>query len=39
MKPDDDGMVRFVVAYTDPGVPNWLDTTGRPAGFLTVRWI
>jgi hypothetical protein len=37
-EPDRDGMIRFVVAHTDPGVPNWVDTTGLPAGFMTMRW-
>ena len=27
---DDDGHYRYVVAHRDPGVPNWLDTTGLP---------
>ncbi|GAY16819.1 DUF1214 domain-containing protein [Mycobacterium sp. shizuoka-1] len=35
---DDDGVVRYVVAGTDPGVPNWLDTTGLAKGFLSLRW-
>jgi Protein of unknown function (DUF1214) len=35
---DDDGRTRYVVAHTDPGVPNWVDTTGLPAGFMTMRW-
>jgi hypothetical protein len=35
---DGDGVVRFVVAHRDPGVPNWLDTTGLSEGFLTARW-
>jgi hypothetical protein len=35
---DADGMIRFVVAHTDPGVPNWLDTTGHQQGFMTLRW-
>ena len=35
---DADGITRFVVAHADPGVPNWLDTTGLQRGFLTVRW-
>jgi hypothetical protein len=33
-----DGLLRYVVAHRDPGVPNWLDTTGHPEGFLTPRW-
>lgn len=37
-EPDPDGMIRYVVAHTDPGVPNWLDTTGHQRGFMTVRW-
>jgi hypothetical protein len=37
-QPDSDGMTRYVVARTDPGVPNWLDTTGHQRGFMTVRW-
>lgn len=35
---DPDGVIRFVVAHCDPGVPNWLDTQGHPAGFLSPRW-
>jgi hypothetical protein len=35
---DADGGVRYVVAHRDPGVPNWLDTTGHREGFLTPRW-
>jgi hypothetical protein len=35
---DSDGITRFVIAHRDPGVPNWLDTTGQTRGFLTVRW-
>lgn len=37
-EPDADGAVRFVVAHRDPGVPNWLDTTGLPEGFMAMRW-
>lgn len=37
-EPDDDGVIRYVVAHTDPGVPNWLDTTGLKRGFLSLRW-
>jgi hypothetical protein len=35
---DADGVLRYVVAHRDPGVPNWLDTTGHREGFLTPRW-
>jgi hypothetical protein len=35
---DPDGVTRIVVAHTDPGVPNWVDTTGIPDGFMTFRW-
>lgn len=35
---DADGRVRVVVAHSDPGVANWLDTGGRPEGQLTFRW-
>lgn len=37
-EPDDDGVVRYVVAARDPGVPNWLDTTGLQKGFTSFRW-
>ena len=26
------------MAHRDPGVSNWLDTTGHPEGFLSPRW-
>jgi hypothetical protein len=35
---DPDGALRFVIAHRDPGVPNWVDTTGHPEGFMTARW-
>lgn len=35
---DPDGVRRYVIAHTDPGVPNWLDTVGHRTGSLTVRW-
>jgi hypothetical protein len=35
---DRDGAVRFVLAHRDPGVPNWLDTTGHPEGYMSPRW-
>jgi hypothetical protein len=33
-----DGTVTLVVAPRDPGVANWLDTTGLHEGTLFVRW-
>jgi len=35
---DDDGVLRWVVAHRDPGVPNWVDTTGHREGFMAPRW-
>jgi len=35
---DGDGVLRWVIAHRDPGVPNWLDTTGHPEGFMSPRW-
>jgi hypothetical protein len=35
---DDDGVLRVVVAADDPGVANWLDTTGHCFGALQFRW-
>jgi hypothetical protein len=34
----DDGRFHVVVAHRDPGVPNWLDTEGRPAGLVNFRY-
>ena len=34
----EDRIQRWVVAHRDPGVQNWLDTTGLPRGFLSHRW-
>jgi hypothetical protein len=36
--PNADGSVTFAVAATDPGVANWLDTTGLHDGSIFVRW-
>ena len=36
---DADGKVRAVVSHRDPGVPNWLDTEGRPVGLCIYRWL
>ena len=37
-KPDKDGVVRFVISTSDPGVPNWLDTAGYRTGQFQGRW-
>ena len=34
-----DGDWRLVIAPTDPGVPNWIDTGGRREGYMLVRWV
>jgi hypothetical protein len=34
-----DGGFRIVIAHSDPGVPNWLDTQGRPTGLVYWRFI
>ena len=39
LRRDTDGRVRLVVAHRDPGVPNWLDTTGLGAGVFQYRFI
>lgn len=33
-----DGSFRMVVAHRNPGVPNWLDTEGRPDGSIFWRF-
>jgi hypothetical protein len=35
---DADGAFRIVLAHQDPGVPNWLDTEGRPFGLVFWRY-
>jgi hypothetical protein len=35
---DDDGARRLVIAHRDPGVANWVDTTGHREGFMAPRW-
>jgi hypothetical protein len=35
---DRDGWFRAVVSARDPGVPNWLDTSGSPSGAIQGRW-
>jgi hypothetical protein len=33
-----DGSFRMVLAHRDPGVPNWIDTEGRPFGLVFWRY-
>lgn len=35
---DPDGKIRIVVAERNPGVSNWVETTGHRKGFLQFRW-
>lgn len=35
---DPDGNLRFVVSARDPGLANWLETTGHDRGYLQIRW-
>ena len=35
---DTDGVFRAVISARDPGVPNWLDTSGYPRGAIQGRW-
>jgi hypothetical protein len=35
---DADGKLRVVVSAKDPGVHNWLDTSGYPTGVIQGRW-
>jgi hypothetical protein len=35
---DSDGKFRTVIALEDPGVPNWLDSSGHRRGMLVGRW-
>ncbi len=35
---DEDGIIRYVLAMEDPGVPNWLDVSGHPRGGIFMRW-
>jgi hypothetical protein len=36
---DDDGVLRVVVSATDPGIANWMDTTGYQTGVVQCREI
>ena len=33
-----DGVFRAVISQRDPGIANWLDTTGATHGHITYRW-
>jgi len=35
---DEDGAYRIVIAHRDPGVQNWLDTTGLARGYILLRF-
>lgn len=35
----DDGTVRIVLAETDPGTANWLETSGHTTGVVFFRWL
>ena len=34
-----DGSVKIIVAHKDPGMPNWLETTGHDQGTMCFRWV
>jgi hypothetical protein len=34
-----DGSVRIVISDGDPGMPNWLDTSGHRVGVMFFRWL
>ncbi|SNS06307.1 Protein of unknown function [Sphingomonas laterariae] len=36
---EEDGELIVVIAHEDPGVPNWLDTSGFVEGMVGRRWI
>jgi hypothetical protein len=35
---DPDGMYRYVIATRNPGIANWVDTTGHDRGVIMLRW-
>jgi hypothetical protein len=35
---ENDGSVRIIVAHTDPGHPNWINTCGHTEGTMLWRW-
>ncbi len=36
---ESDGSFKIVIAHEDPGVPNWIDTEGRPLGIVFWRYM
>ena len=38
-KLEPDGSYRMVLAAGDPGVPNWIDTAGKPSGLVYWRFL
>lgn len=34
----DDGLIRYVISERDPGLANWLETTGHERGVMMLRW-
>jgi hypothetical protein len=38
VEPDDNGSCTFLVAPTDPGTANWIDTDGLAEGLVYLRW-
>ena len=38
MSPDADGRFTYVIAHRDPGIQNWLDTTGLHDVLVLQRW-
>ena len=36
---DTDGSARVVLAHSDPGVPNWVETGGHQTGVMFFRWL
>lgn len=35
---DSDGMLRYVISEQNPGIANWLETTGHRTGPVMLRW-
>lgn len=36
--PNPDGTLSFVISALDPGIANWIDTTGLAEGWMMLRW-